>query len=252
MLLFKLFDCGVWEHISLNVVRLSDTHMMLFDDLHSHVCCHNVTVVNASESRGFFVEHQQSLQTNTDLVEWANGYHLALSNQDNKTELFLTHIMEHDLDLVLCSLVTTTGVINTTVLVVSGTQQLGDTTLKDYFNPRNFYEVKDANDTSYGYDPRDTIGHDITVVITDLCGSFVEQKCLETGGVCKWNKNGACARDFVDEKSDVGVIVGASVGGAVVLIAVVIVIVAVVLAKKKKKQEKTKEELMNTAMFKTL
>ena len=135
---------------------------------------------NVSGSRGFLVGHQQPLQTNTDNVEWADGYHLALSNQDNKTELLLAHIVEHDLDLVLCSLVTTTGVINTTVLVESGTQQLGDTTLKDYFNPRNFYEVKDANDTSYGYGFDDTIPHDITVVITDLCGSFVEQKCLET------------------------------------------------------------------------
>ena len=212
--------------------------------------CHNVSVHNMLGTYTFLVEHQQPLHSNTDLVQCANRYHLAQSNQMNKNEVMLAHKVESHLDLVLCSIVIVTGVINTTMLVESGKQQLGDTILADFFNPINYYEVSDAKDFSRYYSFHDTINCDITVTITDKCGSFSKQRCINTDGMCIWNKNGVCSRDTTDENNNVGVVVGASVGGAVVVIAAVI-IVAVILAKKKRRQ-KTEAELMSTGMFQTV
>ena len=166
------------------------------------------------------------------------------SKQTKKTELLFAHVVKHDLYLVLCSLVTATGIINKTMLVEPGTQ-FCNTFLSGYFDVRKFYEVRDSNDKWYEYSYCDTINCDINVTITDQCGSFAKQKCLDTGGVCKWNNNGFCSRDVVDEKSNIGVIVGASVGGAAVLIAVVIIVVVVATKKKQKKGT----DSMNTEMF---
>jgi hypothetical protein len=143
----------------LNQLSVIETHTVL-------KLCHNVSVLNASESRGFLVEHQQPLQTNTDLVEWADGYHLAQSNQNNKTELLLAHFVEDDLDLVLCSLVTTTSVINTTFLVESGTKlgQISD--LDKYFNPP--FIIYDNNDTNTVLTRDTVVSNDIIVVITEV------------------------------------------------------------------------------------
>ena len=129
------------------------------------------------------------------------------------------------------------------MLVESGTQQLGDTILSEFFKVENYYEVRDASGSSRVYGFSDTISCDINMTITDQCSTFTKKRCLDTGGVCGWNKNGLCERGFVSEKSKVGVIVGASVGCAVVLIVVVIVIVLVVTRKQKK------ADLKNTEMF---
>ena len=125
--------------------------------------CHNVSMLNASESRGFLVEHQHPLQTNTDLVYWANGYHLALSNQNNKTELLLTHIVEHDLDLVLCSLVTTTGVINTTFLVESGKALESISELSGFWN--SSFILFNTTNSSQVYTKETLVTNDIVVTI---------------------------------------------------------------------------------------
>ena len=128
--------------------------------------CHNVSVLNASDSCGFLVEHQQPLQTNTDLVDWTKGYHLAQSNQNNKTELLLSHIVEHDLDLVLCSLVTTTGVINTTFLVESG-KKLGEISgFSTFFN--SSFIIYDNRDKDIALTSETSVTSDVTVVITKV------------------------------------------------------------------------------------
>ena len=128
--------------------------------------CHNVSVLNASDSRGFVVEHQQPLQTNTDIVDWAYGYHLAQSNQNNKTELLLSPIVEHDLDLVLCSLVTATGVINTTFLVESG-KKLGEISgFSTFFN--SSFIIYDNRDKDIALTSETSVTSDVTVVITKV------------------------------------------------------------------------------------
>ena len=118
----------------------------------------------------------------------------------NETQQVLnkSSMIESDTVLKLCHKVTTTGVINTTVLVESGTQQLGDTNLSEYFKVENYYEVRDASGSSRYYGFSDTITCDINVTITDQCGSFAKQRCLDTGNVCKWNNNGFCSRDIAN------------------------------------------------------
>ena len=111
------------------------------------------------------MEHQQPIQTNTDLVDLANGYHLAQSNQNNKTELLLEHIVEHDLDLVLCSLITTTGLINTTVLVESGSTLGQISNLDKYFDPP--FIIYD-NDTNTLLTSDTSVSSDIIVVIREV------------------------------------------------------------------------------------
>ena len=134
------------------------------------------------------------------------------------------------MDLLLCSLVTTTGVINTTVLVESGTQQLGDTILSDYFNPRMFYEVKDANGSSHIYDMNDTVSYDINVIIIDQCSSLNKWRCRNTGDVCTWNKNRVCARGVMAQDiSDL--IICASVLGALAVISVTMTTVVTIVLK---------------------
>ena len=115
-------------------------------------------------------------------------------------------MIESDTLLKLCHKVTTTGVINTTVLVESGTQQLGGTVLSVFFKVENYYEVRDASGSSRYYGSSDTISHDINVTITDKCGSFEKQRCLDTGNVCKWNNNGFCSRDVANAPIQVIVI----------------------------------------------
>ena len=205
--------------------------------------CHRVLLLSNSGSRGFLVEHQHSLQSNTDLVKRAQGYHLVVGIPFNKTELLLTHIVEHNLYIVLCSLVTATGVINTTVLVESETQHLGKTVLKDYFDPRQFYTVRDASNASRFYSFNDTITRDITVVITDQCGSLNKPGCQNTSGVCKWNKNGVCAR-AADNYMTRWIVCTCTLW----VIALTLVTIDIVLIIRYKKRDNRKTELATLAL----
>ena len=210
--------------------------------------CHNVSVQNASKVDVFHVEHQQPLQSNIDLVHWAKGYHLVQFSQNSTTELFFTHNVIDDLELVLCSLVTATGEVNTTVLVECG-KQLGDTVLGDFFKLEKYFEVRDASNFSRYYAFYETLYCDINVTIIDQCSSLAKERCLNTGGVCKWNNNDGCSRNYVDEKGNAGVIVGASVGASVVFVAVLLVL-GVIVAKKKKERNMIK--LGDTGLFQTM
>ena len=193
--------------------------------------CHNVTLHHASETVFFYVEHQQALGTNTDLANRASGHHLVLTS-DHKTELMLSHEVSGDLDVMLYSRVTATGLINATFLVVSGQQRLGETVLKEYLEPSNFYEVKGAGTPSRQFSSRDTIDSDITVVVTDKCDTFDKQKCQDTNDVCHWNK-GSCSREVV-ESSNIGLIVGICVG-VCLLVIVIVIVVAVVVVKRQRR-----------------
>ena len=84
----------------------------------------------------------------------------------NKTELLLSRLVEHELDLVLCSLVTAAGVINTTVLVVPGIR-LGEISDLEQFFSSSFiiYNNKDKNTVLTNETP---VFSDITVVITNV------------------------------------------------------------------------------------
>ena len=161
--------------------------------------CHNVSVVNASETRGFLVEHQQPLQTNTDLVEWVNGYHLAQSNQNNKTELFLSHTVEHDLDLVLCSLVTTTGFINTTALVESGTKLGEINELNQFFN--SSFIIHDNKDKNIVFTSETSVLSDITVVIINVTKQDIVIKFDENENITVEEVENAI-RDLVELPDD--------------------------------------------------
>ena len=99
-------------------------------------------------------------------MDWVNGYHLAQSNQNNKTELFLIHVVQHDLDLVLCSLVTTTGIINTTVLVDSGTKLGEISELNQFFN--SSFIIYDNGDKNIVFTSETSVLSDITVVIINV------------------------------------------------------------------------------------
>ena len=212
--------------------------------------CHNVTIKTSDNSTDSFLEEHGTLLFNSEKVKRIMSKYFIIDQSTRELREYTTAVTE-DMWLLLAHQVSTSGATNSVFFVESGQQLNTNKGLAELFEPDKYYNVTDAtNGTPYSGTTR--VYENMDVVITDQCSSFNEQRCLHTSGVCKWNKNGVCGRDGVDEKnSNVGVIVGASVGGAVVLIAVVIV-VAVVLAKKKKKQEKTKEELMNTAMFKTM
>ena len=193
------------------------------------------------------MEHQESLQSNESLVKWVKGYHLA-EQKPNKTEFSLSHSVTQNLELVVCSLLTITGPMNATVLVECGTK-LGDTILNEFFFVKKYFEVRDTNDKFHFYRFDDSVTCDINVTITDQCNTFTEERCMGTEGICKWS-NGRCAREFIQKKSHLGLIVGASVGG-VVLLAIIIIVVIALLTKKKKRQ-KNGIELANTVLFKTM
>ena len=199
--------------------------------------CHNVTVSHASGKTSFLVEHQEPLQNNTELVRFVDGHHLANANETNKTEVVLSFQVMDDLDFVLCSLITTDGVTLIRILVESGKQQLGETALKEYLEPGQYYEVWDSVDTSRFYSLTDVINKDTRMTITDKCDSFNKANCWYARAVCDWNKRSRmCARKGTME-DPVGLVRGAVIGigvGVGVVVVIVIVAVVVVVIKKRK------------------
>lgn len=200
--------------------------------------CHNVTVSNASGKTFFFVEHQEPLQNNSDLVNFVSGYHLAKpSSSKEKTEVALTFQVVSDLEFVLCSLVTTEGAITITVLIESGKQQLGDSVLREFLEPGQYYSVWDSVQQSRFYSLSDVINTDTRMTISDQCENFNKAKCWDARSVCDWNKKyHLCARKGTME-DDNGLVSGAIIAICVcvgVVVVIVLVAVIVVMIKKRK------------------
>lgn len=219
---------STWEILELTYV-LSDGDQLAL--------CHNVTVSNATGKTYFFVEHQEPLQSNADLVLFASGYHLAKTNEANKTEVLLTFEVVNDLGFVLCSLVTTDGAASIQVLVESGKQQLGDTKLRKYLEPEQLYEVWDSVDQSHFYSLTDVINADTRMTITDKCDTFNKAGCWETRSVCDWDKkNHWCARKGTVEDGvglASGVIIAICVCVGVVVVIVLVAVVVFIIKKRK-------------------
>lgn len=225
---FTFIKKSSWEVLEMSYVLEDGDQLAL---------CHNVTVSNATGLTFFFVEHQEPLQSNSDLVQFASGYHLANGNNNSKTEVPLTLKVESDLKFVLCSLVTTDGAAALKFLVESGVQELGDTALANYLNPSQYYEVWDSVDQSRFYHEHDTITKDTRMTISDKCDDFNKAQCWNVRDICEWNKkNSFCVRKG-DLDNGVGPVSAAVIAVCVCVgVAVIIVVIgAIVFVIKKRK-----------------
>ena len=192
--------------------------------------CHNVTVESSENNikSSFPVEHKTRLSDDENVKRYTNSFFF-IDKSTRELIQFSTKV-EKDMWLLLAHQVTTSGFKSSAFFVESGQQLDTNKGLAEYFDETMFFNVTDAkNGTAYSGSTR--VYENMDVVIIDLCGTFNEDECMTTNGVCTWT-SGECKRTGTFKEIGMGLVIGVGVGVLAVVAGVVICVVVVVRRRK--------------------